>query len=254
MQSSTRKSAALVLVALIAAALFFLTIATVQGQGIKEPPAPPPIPPDTINPTEQDSFADQAPPAPRRPASTLALAPVLLIMDHNPWSNSAIQDVLDEYYIPYDTAGSSDIPTIDLSPYPVVIIPSVQNTNYYSTYNANLSKFETYVANGGVLEMHGATYSSHPPPLLPGGVTNYYDIDDYNYIEDPTHPLVSLVKDVTPNPFPGGSASHNYFSSTITGTTVICTQGVVSGGNPTLIEYPYGDGFVIASGQTLEFY
>jgi hypothetical protein len=255
MQSSTRKSTALVLVALITAGLFFLTISTVRGQEIKGPfPTPPPVPPDATNPTERESFTDQAPSVPRRPASTLALAPVLLIQDHNPWNNTAIQDVLDEYYIPYDMVGSSAIPTITLSSYPVVIIPSVQSTDYYSMYNANLPKFETYVANGGILEMHGATYDYHVPPLLPGGVTNHYDTESYNYVEDPTHPLVSLVEDVTPNPFPGGSASHNYFSSTVTGTTVICTQGVVSGGNPTLIEYPYGDGLVIASGQTMEFY
>ena len=255
MQSSTRKSATLVLVVLIAAGLFFLTIATVQGQAIEGPPAPPPpVPLDTVNPTEQDNLTYQVASNPQHPASISSLAPVLLIMDNNPWGRTAIQDVLNEYDIPYDQVGSSDIPTIDLSPYPVVIIPSVQNTNYYSMYNANLSKFETYVANGGVLELHGANYSSAPPPQLPGGVLNFYDTDGYNYVEEPTHPLVSLVNDVTPNPFPGGSASHNYFSQTVTNTTVICTQGVVSGGNPTLIEYPYGDGLVIASGQTMEFY
>lgn len=255
MKSSTRKITAFALVAFIAAGLFFLTIATVQGQGIEGAPTPPPpVPLDTVNPTEQDNLTYQVASNPQHPASISALAPVLLIMDNNPWDRTAIQDVLNEYDIPYDQVSSSDIPTIDLSPYPVVIIPSVQNTNYYSMYNANLSKFETYVADGGVLELHGANYSSAPPPQLPGGVLNFYDTDGYNYIEEPIHPLVSLVNDVTPNPFPGGSASHNYFSQTVTNTTVICTQGVVSGGNPTLIEYPYGDGFVIASGQTLEYY
>lgn len=262
MKSSTRKSTALVLVALIAAGLFFLTIATVRGQGIERPFAPPPpdgqpdlhLPPDAVNPTEWDNLTHQAPSAHQRLASTSALAPVLLIMDRNPWGKTAIQDVLNEYRIPYDLVGSSDISIIDLSPYPVVIIPSVQNTNYYSTYNANLSKFETYVANGGVLELHGANYSSDPPPLLPGGVTNHYDTNGYNYVEEPTHPLVSLVEDVAPNPFPGGWASHNYFSNTAPGTTIICTQGDASGGNPTLIEYAYGDGLVIASGQTMEYY
>jgi hypothetical protein len=261
MKFSTRKGATLALSILVAAGLFFFTVAVVQGQGIEQPPtmSPPDQPgphplPDAPNPTELDYPTRQTVSSPQSPASTSTLAPVLLIMDRNPWGGTAIQDVLNEYRIPYNLVGSSDIPTIDLSPYPVVIIPSVQNTDYYSTYNANLAKFETYVANGGVLELHGASYSSDPPPLLPGGVTNHYDTDDDNYIEEPAHPLVSLVEDVVPNPFPGGSASHNYFSNTVTSTTIICTQGVVSGGNPTLIEYPYGDGLVIASGQTMEYY
>ncbi|MCP4536159.1 MAG: hypothetical protein GY832_03345 [Chloroflexi bacterium] len=260
MESSIRKSIALVLVILIAAGLFFLTIATVQGQAIEQPPATPAPddqtalhhPPDTINPSERDSSRHQAAPAPQRPASTSALAPVLLILDNNPWNTITIQNVLNRYRIPYDMIGSSDISATDISPYPVVIIPSVQNTSYYSTYDANISKFETYVTNGGILEFHGATYGY--APLLPGGVLNFYDTNNDNYVEEPDHPLVSLVEDVVPNPFPGGAASHNYFSNTITGTTIICTQGEVSGGNPTLIEYPYGDGFVIASGQTMEYY
>ncbi len=260
MQSSTQKSAALVLVALIAAGLFFFTIVTVQGQAIEQasvapvPDAQPDLypPSDIVNPSERDSPSYQATSAPQRPASTSALAPVLLIMDRNPWGMTVIQDVLNKYRIPYDLLGSADISTTNLSHYPVVIIPSVQNTNYYSTYNANISEFETYVTNGGVLEFHGATYGD--TPLLPGGVLNVYDTNNDNYVEEPAHPLVSLVEDVVPNPFPGGAASHSYFSNTITGTTIVCTQGEVSGGNPTLIEYPYGDGLVIASGQTLEYY
>ena len=51
----------------------------------------------------------------------------------------------------------------------------------------------------------------------------------------------------------GGEASLNYFTNIIAGTTVIATQGSTPGGEPTLIEYPYGSGLVIASGQTMEY-
>jgi len=51
----------------------------------------------------------------------------------------------------------------------------------------------------------------------------------------------------------GSGASHNYFTDIITGTTIIATQGSTPGGEPTLVEYAYGSGLVIASGQTLEW-
>jgi hypothetical protein len=256
------EGAMLLLMTLVAAGmLLLLTVAAVRGQGAEPPPATPPAaqPAPPLSPpvggmkggsAEAGYVTRRAEPYSWRPVTFSAAVPVLVIMDSYPWGSAAIQYILDAYGIPYDQVNSSDIPAIDLSPYAVVIIPSVQGSGYYNTYNSNLTKFEAYVAAGGVLELHGATQVDETPyPAPPGGVVNNYAEESYNYVEEPTHPLVVGV----PNPMSGGWASHNYFTNTYTGTTVICTRGSTPGGEPTLIEYPYGSGLVIASGQTLEY-
>jgi len=248
------EGATLLLVTLVATGmLLLLTVVAVRGQGTEPPPATPLSPP--VGGMKAGSagagyVTRRAEPHSWRPTTSSATAPVLVIMDSYPWDSTGIQYILNTYGIPYDQVNSSAIPTIDLSPYAVVIIPSVQGSGYYNTYNSNLAKFEAYVAAGGVLELHGATQVDETPyPAPPGGVVNNYATDSYNYLEDPAHPLVVGV----PSPMSGGWASHNYFTNIVTGTTVIATQGSTPGGEPTLIEYPYGSGLVIASGQTLEY-
>ena len=176
--------------------------------------------------------------------------PVLVIQDQYPWGYDAVQRILSANGIPYDQVGSSSIPSIDLTSYKLVIIPSVQGSSFYNTYNSYLSKFEAYVQQGGVLELHATTYSgTSPRPLLPGGGSNDWNGQNYNYVVRPDHPLVNGVS----NPFYGSYASHNSFSNIQPDATVIATAGSSTGGPPTLIEYRLGRGLVVASGQTLEF-
>lgn len=80
---------------------------------------------------------------------------------------------------------------------------------------------------------------------LPGNVNIVYNSSSTNTVVDPAHPLVAGV----PSPFSGTSASHSYFSNLVPNTQVIVVD---DGSNPNLIEYFYGAGRVIASGQTLD--
>ncbi|UCC61552.1 MAG: hypothetical protein JSV36_12165 [Anaerolineae bacterium] len=176
----------------------------------------------------------------------------LVLQDDYPWDKDAVQQLLAANNIPYDQLDSSAMSTVNLEPYAMVIIPSDQPQGFYDTYDANRARFEAYVSGGGLLEFHAAAWGWNGGDLagipLPGGVDVVESYHDFNYIEEPTHPLVAGVA----NPVSGNWASHGYFTDVPAGTLIICTEGIVPGGNPTLIEYPYGDGMVIATGQTLE--
>lgn len=172
---------------------------------------------------------------------------VLIIQDQYPWDSFAIQHILTTKGIGYDQLDSSHIPTIDLSVYDLVIIPSNQPSAFYTTWNDNLAKFESYVAAGGALWLSTTAYSSTvPEPLLPGGVINSTDLDEYNDIVEPTHPWAAGV----PDPMFGNYASHDSFTNLYPGSLVVA-QAQTSH-NPTLVDYQLGDGRILITGQTLE--
>jgi hypothetical protein len=173
---------------------------------------------------------------------------VLIIQDQYPWGSDAIQQVLNAYGVGYDQVGSSEIPTIDLSPYELVIIPSNQTGGFYTTWNANIGRFEAYVEAGGALWLSTCAYSStSPEPLVPGDVINATDLDYYNDIIEPTHPWVAGV----PDPMYGDYASHDSFTNLYAGSLVVARAQ--TSGDATLVDYRMGTGRILITGQTLEF-
>jgi hypothetical protein len=70
--------------------------------------------------------------------------------------------------------------------------------------------------------------------------------EELNNVLAPEHPLMADV----PDPFSGSAASHSAFDGA-TDESIIATGD--GSGLPTLIEYDYGAGRVIAFGQTLEY-
>ena len=82
--------------------------------------------------------------------------------------------------------------------------------------------------------------------LLPGGVTHVYSLSNYNYVVDSTHPITQGVSGT----IWGNWASHDYFTNLVPGTNIIFKD---TSGNPTLIEYSFNGGNVLASTQTLEW-
>ncbi len=174
--------------------------------------------------------------------------PVLIIQDQNPWGYTSIQDILTANSIAYDQVDSSQIPTIDLSPYKLVIIPSNQPGSFYTTWNANLPRFEAYAAAGGALWLSTCAYSlTSPEPLVPGGVINSTDLDNYNDIVAPTHPWVAGA----PNPMYGNYASHDSFANLYPGSAVVARAQTSL--KPTLVDYRMGMGRILITGQPLEF-
>jgi hypothetical protein len=178
--------------------------------------------------------------------------PTLVFMDFLPWGTDALLQVLTANAIPFDTASSGQMGTIDLSRYQVVFISSDQPQEFYNNYNANRARFSDFVAAGGFLWIGAAAWGWNGGDFngaeLPGGAWVHGPIfEDANDVIDNAHPTMQGI----PDPFFGTSASHSAFENLPSGTNVIA-QGQ-SSGLPTLIEYPFGRGVVLALGQTLEF-
>jgi hypothetical protein len=179
-------------------------------------------------------------------------SPVLVLMDFFPWDSDALLQVLDANGIAFDIAGSDSMADLDLSVYQMVMVSSDQPQGFYDAFTASSDAFTDYVAAGGLLWFGGAAWGfagGEPDGLqLPGGATLTGPvIEDFNDVVELSHPLVLGV----PDPFRGDFASHATFSNLPAGTTVIATGE--SSGQPTLIEYDFGAGRVLAFGQTLEF-
>jgi subtilisin family serine protease len=184
-------------------------------------------------------------------ASITSGGPVLVFMDYYPWGSDALLQLLNANQITYDLANSSQMGSIDLSAYEVVFISSDQPQYFYDNYNANTTRFAEYVEMGGFLWVGAAAWGwnggSFQGGQLPGGVTVWPNFESYNDVEDNLHPVVQGVDD----PFWGTDASHAYFQNLPDDVTVIA-DGYYTG-LPTLIEYDYYAGKVLAFGQTLEY-
>lgn len=191
---------------------------------------------------------------------------VLLIQDSLPWAenvNTSLLELLKERGVvsSYNIISTNALASFDLSQYGVVMIANDQSTAMYGRLAANAEKLENYVRAGGNL-IYGACDQgwggggsiSH---ALPGGVTtsNYYSV--HNYIVNGLHPIVTGVytdnRSLRDELLKGNYCSHTYFNtSTLPEGTGILLRD--ANGNPTLIEYNLGDGTVIASGLTWEYF
>lgn len=193
-------------------------------------------------------------------------ASVLLIQDNLPWADDVntrlLKDLMARGTVAsFNIIRSSALDTFDLTQYGVVMIANDQTTAMYSRLSVNNTKLENYVRAGGTL-IYGACDEGWGgcgslTAALPGGVMtgNYYSV--HNYIVDALHPIVTGVKtdgrSLRDELLKGNYCSHTYFDRTTlpAGTNIILRD---ANGNPTLVEYTLGDGTVIASGLTWEYF
>jgi hypothetical protein len=193
------------------------------------------------------------------PQSIQGQADILLIETSLPWNSNADKTVLNALGYTYDIATMSNIDSIDIFRYPVILVVNDQVQAFYDQYAERVTDFENYVKNGNTLLFFAASDGWARGTLqarLPGGVritTPWYK--NYNYIADPSHPIVNAqLSDGIPlknADLYGTYCSHGYFTSLLPNTKIIFKE---EGGFPTLIEYKYGKGRVIASTQTWEFH
>lgn len=191
---------------------------------------------------------------------------VLLIQDSLPWAEDVNRTLLNTLksrgvVSSYNIITTSALANFDLSQYGVVFIANDQSTATYNRLATNATKLENYVRAGGNL-IYGACDEgwggcgslTHD---LPGGVktSNYYSV--HNYIVNELHPVVTGVytdnKSLKDELLKGNYCSHTYFhtSSLPVGTNIILRD---ANGNPTLVEYSLGEGTVMASGLTWEYF
>ncbi len=171
---------------------------------------------------------------------------VAIFKDQDPWGTTEEENILTSYGIPYEVHTSSDFDTLDFNQFSMIVIAGGQTDGFYAAYGIYANKFEEYVDGGGFLNFIAADFGNLHAPL-PGGMTWTFTPQDCNVIVDPAHPVVQGV----PNPFCGTSGSHGFFSNLPADGHVIATQQ--SDGQPTIVEYPIGSGWLMALGQPLEY-
>jgi hypothetical protein len=215
---------------------------------------------ESVGSAAEDSVSSLEPPAGYVPKKSIDMklrltsaassADVLIVQDLMPWGSTATQAVLDANDLSYELITSFELASWDITPYRFVILSSDQPTIFYLNVAAERSKLEAYLDLGGVLEVHGCGWGwnfGDPVYLvLPGGMKPVFNGSDYNFIVDRDHPLAAGI----PSPFYGNSASHGYFVDVPAAADIIAVDDE---GEPSLVEYQYGRGLVIASTQALEF-
>lgn len=187
----------------------------------------------------------------------------LLIQTDLPWGYSTnntylSQLVTDGELAGYDTRTFSEASSdsVDFSTYGIIIIAGCQQQMTYNQYDTAMKeKLEAYAAGGGVVVFNvcnNATIAT----ALPGDVTYTQSSSGNNYIVDSDHPIVTGVYSggaaLVDGDLNGNYCSHCYFNvgTLPSGSNVIFRESDVS--RPTLVEFDYGDGHVILSGQTWE--
>jgi Malectin domain/Viral BACON domain len=189
--------------------------------------------------------------APKPAGTVLDGGPALVFMDANPWGSDALTQVLNANGIRYDLANSTQMGSVDLAQYETVLVSSDQPQDFYTNYTANRARFGDYVGAGGFLWFGAAAWGwnggDFTGGVLPGGTTVQPTFEDRNDVLDNAHPTMQGV----PDPFSGSGASHASFQNLPEGANVIAVGE--NSRQPSLVEYEFGAGRVLALGQTLEY-
>ena len=192
-------------------------------------------------------------------------ANVLLVQDRYPWgenNNAALlnQMLADGYITGWDLTTTSNFANVDLGAYNVILIANDQSSATYNQLNYLSDTLVQFATAGGVV-IYGACDSGwaggYINYTLPEGVVKKNFYSRYNYIVDGDHLIVSGIltdgKSLTDNLLNGNYCSHSAFDANTLpeGANVILQD---AHGDATLVEYAVGDGHIILSGLTWEFY
>lgn len=168
------------------------------------------------------------------------------------WNRSPdFEDASRTLKLQFEVKRSSEMKSVRLSDYRVVVIPGAQwETGYYADFGNAVRAFDAYVQAGGVLllELNGA---ENEGITLPGGATMIRHEGFENLIVMPAHPAV-LPLAQKPK-IAANLASHGYLSKVPSNALIIAN--VTTDGHapdktkPTYVEYPHGKGRVIAACQ-----
>ncbi|WP_374432082.1 hypothetical protein [Ideonella dechloratans] len=184
-------------------------------------------------------------------AAQLEAPTVMLLQDVAPWDSTANETILNNLGVAFAKVSSAELAAMSaeaLDLYAVVIVSSDQPQAFYDVLKDQMGKLGKWVKTGArTLEFHaadngwnGGTFSG----TLPKGVTTYDAHDLTNMV---VRPKWSLMKGV-PTTLSGSWASHNGLNVEAPIKTIVTDMA----GNPTLVDYCWKQGRVIASGMTLE--
>ncbi len=174
-----------------------------------------------------------------------------VFQDAYPFWSTIVTETLAANGIPYEVHNSTEFGTLDFNRFKMILIPTDQTQSMIDAYAVYTAKFESYVAAGGFLAFFATEPGSNGGILnvpLPGGMVYvwYNGGESFNDVDDPSHPVMAGVS----NPFQGDWASAGYFTNLPTGAKVIASEH--DRGQPTIVEYPIGEGLVIALTMPVE--
>jgi len=184
-----------------------------------------------------------------------------LVVKDTTWSwgsgcgqGGGVEQELFDQGVDYDVVGSANLAATQLFDYKMVFLADCQKDPLYTAWNAKLADFDTYVAAGGMLNVHATNNCDNATltPDIPGGTP----IDSGN----DTSPSGSLnaaelgnpiLLDL-PNPSTGSSLAHDAYPSTGNPLDRILMTGTT--GDPILFQRDWGAGLIIYGGLTYECY
>jgi hypothetical protein len=183
-------------------------------------------------------------------AEIVAGATVLLLQDVAPWGTDSNEQVLAGLGLAFDQAGSRRFALLDLSKYTTIIVASDQTQAFYDAVGPQMPRVNRWLRTGErTLQFHGADRGAQTGQWsfeLPRGVTGVHQ--DYRRLNDVVQPSSPLAAGL-PLRMSGTDASH----TTLRLGKVDASAVIIAWyGRPTLLDYCYGRGRVIASGQTVE--
>jgi hypothetical protein len=190
-------------------------------------------------------------------------AHIVILRDVVPWSPE-VPPVLDQMLEimdltegpgpgQYEVAGSEQLRGLDLTPgEDLVIVQSDQTQGFYDACGDNQVLLLQFVRDGGTIFWEACDLGWHGGSIeqagivLPGSVDLQPHETWFNYVELPGAPLVQGL----PSTLYGEFASHARIDNLPDGATV---YAVDDEHGPTLVEFGYGEGWVIMTTQPLEW-
>ncbi len=190
------------------------------------------------------------------PSEVEALPPskVAYFRDFNPWGLTSTDSAMSAYGIEYDIYTQADMATVNLAMYDKVITASAQDYTFYEELANNRAKFESFVAAGGCLEFHGATFSSDDWDglVMPGGFSGEMNLIDDVTIINTTHDIMLVPNFINDFELDGWLYSSHGILKDFSQPYEVLISDALSG-EPVAIEIRYMAGSIIATMQTLEW-
>ncbi|MCP4580270.1 MAG: hypothetical protein GY839_01535 [candidate division Zixibacteria bacterium] len=185
---------------------------------------------------------------------------IKIFRDNLPWDSEALDNMLAELGITfgaednqYVALSSSTLDTVTLiGGEDLMIIANDQAQEFYNNYAIYQTKINAFVYNGGTLfweacDLGWAQGSIEQAGIdLPENIEITAGYESYNYLTSSLWQLTAGLDSV----LFGTYASHEGFRNLPSGAVIYTID---SRGLPTLVSYSYGTGWVIVSGQPLEY-
>ena len=185
---------------------------------------------------------------------------IKIFRDNLPWNSEALDDMLADLGIilgteenEYEVLTSETIDTVVLTAgEDLIIIANDQSQEFYDNYSASQQKIDAFVQSGGTIlweacDLGWANGSIDEAGIdLPGSPHVVSGYDNYNFLTSSLWQITAGMDSV----LYGTYASHEGFTNLPSGAL---TYTLDSRGLPTLVSYSFGVGWVVISGQPLEY-